>query len=197
MSDFWKQNEIELQKCKIIDDTAAPNNWETRSTVARNCCAQNFTDHWLVLTRMRLPEKKKMASQKKQCYLERMEAQNRKWWIWFWKSDCGKVGSCGRCAGRGQHLNHTQSSKSRLRFGWKTTGHSWGWEKSAWKRWRRTKDVQKELGETKEKTQSQKSHSIIAEKLKWERGMFNTLLRKWKENNVWQAKVERGAPEVF
>ena len=36
-----KQSETQLQKWKIIDYIARPINWETRSTVARNCCAQN------------------------------------------------------------------------------------------------------------------------------------------------------------
>ena len=58
--DFWKQNETQLQKWKIIDYIAVLINWETRSTVARNCCAQNLTDHWPLLTHIRLPQKKKL-----------------------------------------------------------------------------------------------------------------------------------------
>ena len=58
--DFWKQSEAQLQKWKIIDHIAVPINWETRSTVARNCCAQNLTDHWPMLTFVTLSEKKEM-----------------------------------------------------------------------------------------------------------------------------------------
>ena len=47
---FWKQNEQQLQKWKIIDYIAVPIKWETRSTVVRNCRAQNLTDHWPVMT---------------------------------------------------------------------------------------------------------------------------------------------------
>ena len=42
----------------IIDYIAAPINWETGSTVARKCCAHNLTDHWSVLSHLRLPERK-------------------------------------------------------------------------------------------------------------------------------------------
>ena len=77
--DLWEQNEMQLQKWKIIDCIAAPINWETRSTVARNCCAQNLTDLLHVLTRFKLPERKRtVASKKQQCFLERMEANDRK-----------------------------------------------------------------------------------------------------------------------
>ena len=56
--ELWKQSETQLQKWKIIDYIAASVNWETRSTVARNWCAQNLTDHWPVLTHLKLPERK-------------------------------------------------------------------------------------------------------------------------------------------
>ena len=55
--DFWKQNEHQMQKWKIIDYIAVPIKWGTRSTVARNCTAQNFTDHWPLMTFVRLSEK--------------------------------------------------------------------------------------------------------------------------------------------
>ena len=42
---------------KIIDYIATPIKWETRSTVARNCRAQNPTDHWPAMTYVRLPQK--------------------------------------------------------------------------------------------------------------------------------------------
>ena len=47
---FWKQNLTQLQKWSIVDYIAVPFNLETMSAVARDCFAQNFTDHWLVLT---------------------------------------------------------------------------------------------------------------------------------------------------
>ena len=47
-----------LQKWKIIDYVAVPIGWITRSTVARNCRAQNLTDHWPVVTYVMLPQKK-------------------------------------------------------------------------------------------------------------------------------------------
>ena len=52
---FWKQSEPELQKWKIF---ALHIMCETRSTVARNCNAQNLTDHWPVMTHVRVPQKK-------------------------------------------------------------------------------------------------------------------------------------------
>ena len=55
--DFWQQNERQLQKWKITDHISVPIEWETRSTVARNCRAQNLTDHWLVMIYVRLPQK--------------------------------------------------------------------------------------------------------------------------------------------
>ena len=54
--DSGKKSETQHQKWKIIDYFAVPINWETRSTVAKSCCAQNLTDHWLVLTHIRLFE---------------------------------------------------------------------------------------------------------------------------------------------
>ena len=56
--DFWKMSEADLQKWKISDYIAIPIKWETRSTVARNCLAHDLTDHWLVLTYIKLPGKK-------------------------------------------------------------------------------------------------------------------------------------------
>ena len=56
--DYWKQSEQQLQKWKIIDHIAVPIMGETRSTVARNCTAQNLTDHWSLMTYARLPQKK-------------------------------------------------------------------------------------------------------------------------------------------
>ena len=56
--DSWKQNEQQLQKWKIIDYIATPIKWETRSTVAKNCRAQNLTAHWPVVTYVRVPQKK-------------------------------------------------------------------------------------------------------------------------------------------
>ena len=47
---FSEQDEKQLQKWKIIDYVAVPIGWITRSTVARNCRAQNLTDHWPVVT---------------------------------------------------------------------------------------------------------------------------------------------------
>ena len=55
---FWEQDEKQLPKWKIIDFVAVPIGWITRSTVARNCRAQNLTDHWPVVTYVRLPQKK-------------------------------------------------------------------------------------------------------------------------------------------
>ena len=49
---------MQLGRWKIIDYIAVPIKWETRSAVARNCCAQNLTDHWPVLAYVRLPVKK-------------------------------------------------------------------------------------------------------------------------------------------
>ena len=54
----WKMSEDELQQWKIIDYIASPSNWESRSTVARYCWAQNKTDHSPVITHVKLPEKK-------------------------------------------------------------------------------------------------------------------------------------------
>ena len=54
---FWMRREQQLQKWKIIDCIAVPISWVTRSTVARNCRAQNLTDHWPVMTYVRLPQK--------------------------------------------------------------------------------------------------------------------------------------------
>ena len=56
--DIWRQNEVQLQKWKIIDYLAVPIKLETRGAVARNCCAQNLTDHWPALTYVLLREKK-------------------------------------------------------------------------------------------------------------------------------------------
>ena len=56
--DFWMRREQQLQKWKIIDYIAVPISWVTRSTVARKCRAQNLTDHWPVMTYVRLPHKK-------------------------------------------------------------------------------------------------------------------------------------------
>ena len=52
-----KQTNWTLQKWKIIDYISVPIKWETRSIVARNCRAQNLTDHWPALTYVRLPQK--------------------------------------------------------------------------------------------------------------------------------------------
>ena len=41
--------------------------------MARNCCAQNLTDHWPVLTHIRLPEKKKAVAKQQKFGLERRE----------------------------------------------------------------------------------------------------------------------------
>ena len=49
-------------RVKITDYIAVGNEWETRGTVARNCIAQNLTDYWLVLTYIKLPEKRKGGS---------------------------------------------------------------------------------------------------------------------------------------
>ena len=56
--DVGKQNEQQLQKWKTIDYIAVPIKWETSSIVARNCTAHNLTDHWPVMTYVRLLEKK-------------------------------------------------------------------------------------------------------------------------------------------
>ena len=56
--DCWKHNEQQLQKSKIIDSIFVPIKWEIRRTVARNCTAQNLTNHWPVMTYVRLSEKK-------------------------------------------------------------------------------------------------------------------------------------------
>ena len=55
--EFWKQEE-ELQKWKIIDYIAVPIEWSTKSAVARDCRAQNLTDHWPMVTYVKLPHKK-------------------------------------------------------------------------------------------------------------------------------------------
>ena len=55
--DFWKQEEEQLQKWKIIHNIAVPIHWWARSAVARDCRAQNLTDHWPVVTKVRLPQK--------------------------------------------------------------------------------------------------------------------------------------------
>ena len=55
--DFWEQDEKQLQKWKILDYIAVPIKWETRSTVARNCSAQDLADDWPVMTYVRLQEK--------------------------------------------------------------------------------------------------------------------------------------------
>ena len=54
---FWEQDEKQLQKWKIIDFVAVPIRRTARSTVARNCRAQNLTDHWPVATYVRFPKK--------------------------------------------------------------------------------------------------------------------------------------------
>ena len=51
-----KKNRLHLWK--MSEDIAAPIKCETRSTVARNCLAQNLTDHWPVLTYIKLLGKK-------------------------------------------------------------------------------------------------------------------------------------------
>ena len=56
--DFREQDEIQQQKLRIIDCIAITISWLTRSTVARNCSAQHLTDHWPVMTYVRLPQKK-------------------------------------------------------------------------------------------------------------------------------------------
>ena len=56
--DFRKQEEGQLQKWTIIDHVAVPIQWWTRSAVARGCRAQNLTDHWPLLTQVRLPQKR-------------------------------------------------------------------------------------------------------------------------------------------
>ena len=56
--DFWEQSEQQLKKWKIIDNIATPMKWETKSTVARNCRAQNLTDHRPVVTYVSVPQKK-------------------------------------------------------------------------------------------------------------------------------------------
>ena len=56
--DFWKQEEEQLQKWKIIDHIAVPIECWANSAVARDCEAQNLTDHWPMVTYVRLPQKK-------------------------------------------------------------------------------------------------------------------------------------------
>ena len=76
---FWEQNETQLPEQKIIDYIAVPINSETRSTVERNCSAQNLTDHWPVLTQKKLPERKGQWHHRNSYgFQERMEARNRK-----------------------------------------------------------------------------------------------------------------------
>ena len=100
--DFWKQNETEIQKWEIIDYIATPINCGTCSTMARN-----LTDHWLVLTHAyKTSGEKGQWQQQKQFNLEGMEANDRKWWMWIWESDCGESRRCGRFDGRGQHWRH-------------------------------------------------------------------------------------------
>ena len=48
--DFCEMSEADLKKWKIIGHIAVSVNWETRSTVARNCLAQHISDHRLVVT---------------------------------------------------------------------------------------------------------------------------------------------------
>ena len=61
---FWRHSEVQLQKLKIIDYMAVPIKLATRSVVARNCCAQNLTDHWPVLAYVEQPGKKELTSRK-------------------------------------------------------------------------------------------------------------------------------------
>ena len=53
--DFWQQDEAQLQKWKIMDYVAVLTEWMTRSTVARNCRAQNLADHRPLMTKVRTP----------------------------------------------------------------------------------------------------------------------------------------------
>ena len=66
-----------MLKWKIVDYIAVLIKWETRSIFARNCRAQNFTDHWPVMTYVRLPQKRESETWKQFC-LERIEAKNRR-----------------------------------------------------------------------------------------------------------------------
>ena len=52
--DFWKQEEEQPQKWKIIDYIAVHVKWMTVCAVARDCRAQNLSDHWPVVTYVRL-----------------------------------------------------------------------------------------------------------------------------------------------
>ena len=62
---FWKilsEDKQQLRKWKIIECIAVTISWVTRCKVARNCRAQNLTDHWpIMMTFVRSPYKKDVS----------------------------------------------------------------------------------------------------------------------------------------
>ena len=93
--DFWELDEVQLQKWKFTDNIAVPIKWETRSTVARNCNAQNLSDHWPVMTYVRLPEQKEEWRYEGNSALKGWKPK-KKLRNGICKNDFGKLGRCGR-----------------------------------------------------------------------------------------------------
>ena len=98
-----EQDEIQLQKWKIIDYIAVRISWSTRSTVARDCRVQNLPDHRPLMTYVRLPHKKEGWSYENNSILKGWKPKTENDETGFWKNDYGKFGRCTRFDGRNQH----------------------------------------------------------------------------------------------